>query len=294
MADNPDKAKKSLAPEEEVWIAISAFEQILEAMPNDRASLEALSHAYEQIGDHTRAKDYLVRLARVVVDEGDAAGASQLAEQLNAYADEDSEVAGVRDTLVKRFAAGDTTASDDAYADSLPDEQPEEPRYEAFNLADELSFAWALLESKQLTQDEYAAVVQDLTEMSSSEGKATVSVLHALELRAFKHLERLLVAVSKQTGAPIITLSLFDIQHRAITALPPDFMARRGAAVFDFIGNEALVAVMNPFDQKLRKSVGALLKRPCHFFMTLPSEFDAVALRARELLAKPEGESKKA
>ena len=50
MAGKADN-KKDL--EAEIWNAINAFEQMLEAMPNDRVSLEALSHAYEQIGDHT-------------------------------------------------------------------------------------------------------------------------------------------------------------------------------------------------------------------------------------------------
>ena len=67
MADG--KSSKEL--EEEIWSAISAFEQILEAMPNDRASLEALAHAYEQIGDQTRGLDYLIRLTQVVLEEGD-------------------------------------------------------------------------------------------------------------------------------------------------------------------------------------------------------------------------------
>ena len=73
--------------EEEVWNAIAAFEQILEAMPNDRASLEALCHAYEQIGDHTRAKDYVIRLVDVLVEEGDGAAAKRLSDRLVAYSD---------------------------------------------------------------------------------------------------------------------------------------------------------------------------------------------------------------
>ena len=61
MAKQPEKKSKEEL-EAEVWSAISAFEQILEAIPNDRASLEALSNTYEQIGDHTKAKEYMLRL----------------------------------------------------------------------------------------------------------------------------------------------------------------------------------------------------------------------------------------
>ena len=73
---------KSKGLEEEIWSAISAFEQILEAMPNDRASLEALTHAYEQIGDHTRSAEYAMQLAEVVIDSGDDKAAAELVEKL--------------------------------------------------------------------------------------------------------------------------------------------------------------------------------------------------------------------
>ncbi|MCE9614989.1 MAG: hypothetical protein K8T26_11975 [Lentisphaerae bacterium] len=290
MSDNSEKRQQTAA-EEEVWIAISAFEQILEAMPNDRASLEALSHAYGQIGDLTRAKEYLLRLAKVVLDEGDADAAALLVRQLAPHAEQDPAVAKVRENLTARFAAtrGDMTDASDELLDLGIDEQSAEPRFEAFNLADELSFAWALLEGNHVSQEEYANLVQDLTDMSSGDGSATVSVLHALEFRAFKNLERLMLAVSKENGAPIVSLGMFDIQPSALTALPFDFMLRRGAVVFDSIGNEALVVVMNPGDQKLRKSVASIVGRPCHFFMCLPSEFDRVMNRAREAQAKSAG-----
>ena len=57
--------------EAEIWNAIAAFEKILEAIPNDRISLETLIEAYEKVGDHTRAKEYLLRLANVLIDESD-------------------------------------------------------------------------------------------------------------------------------------------------------------------------------------------------------------------------------
>lgn len=286
MSDTPDRPQSSSAPEEEVWIAISAFEQILEAMPNDRSSLEALSHAYEQIGDHTRAKDYLLRLARVVVNEGDWDAAEQVSRQLSPYAVEDVEVANAVRSIRERAPAAEEPAPP-AGLEQLFGEQPvAEPRYESFNLADELSFAWSLLEDNHLTQEEYAALVQDLTDMASSEATTTVSVLHALEVRTFKGLERLLVAVSKSCATPIITLGHFDIQQAAVEALPLDFMVRRGALVFDFIGQEPLVVVMNPHDLKLRKAVQSLTGKTCHYFMTLPSDFDTAMTRMREISRK--------
>ena len=80
-------------PEEEVWSAIGAFEQILEQMPEDRASLDALWRAYERIGDRTRAGQYLVRLAHVHLKAGDRAAAEALRATLESYAADDTSAA---------------------------------------------------------------------------------------------------------------------------------------------------------------------------------------------------------
>ena len=96
---------KSKGLEEEIWSAISAFEQILEAMPNDRASLEALTHAYEQIGDHTRSAEYAMQLAEVVIDSGDDKAAAELVEKLQPHAEGSDDVAATLARL-QSVAAG--------------------------------------------------------------------------------------------------------------------------------------------------------------------------------------------
>jgi len=73
--------------DEEVWQAINAFEQIIEALPRDRASLEALSHAYEQVGDTAKEAEYLNRLAKVLIDEEDADAAARLQAMSSARSD---------------------------------------------------------------------------------------------------------------------------------------------------------------------------------------------------------------
>jgi len=141
-------------------------------------------------------------------------------------------------------------------------------------MAEELAFAWNLLEAKEISQDEYSSLVQDLTEMSSVDSATTVSVLHVLESRAFKSLDRVLVHVSKECGTPVISLACFEIKPEAFSLLPYDFMVRRGALVFELIGKDALVVVMNPYDRQLRRDIETMTGRKCHFFLTLPSEFD--------------------
>jgi len=281
MAEQPDMAGVDRG-EEEVWIAIEAFEKILEAMPSDRASLEALSHAYEQVGDHTRAKDYLLRLGQVVIEERDGRAAAHVAEHLQPYVGEDDRVATLQASLVELSEPGAVAGEAAPVIPAAAPPASEDAGCDAFNLADELSFAWTLMETDQLSQEEYAAVVQDLTDMSSGDAADTISVLHALEFRAFKNLDRVLATVSKECGTPLVALGHFMPPHDALEALPLDFMLRRGAVVFDFIGKDALVVVMNPYDKPLRKRISTLTGRKCHFFMAVPSEFDSTLGRLRD------------
>ena len=279
---------KSNDLESEVWAAISAFEQILEAMPTDRASLDALTDAYEQIGDHMKAKEYRVRLGNVLLEEGDAVAANEMVEKLRVYASDDPDV----ETLVAQIEAL-----------AMPDIEPimstqEEPDPVAkkktdaakgikasFNMSEELAFAWNLMEAGKMTQEEYSSVVQDLTEMSSGENEKTVSVLHVLEARAFKGLDKIVGFVSEQCEAPIISLSSFELKLNVFEVLPPEFVVHCGAAVFEVLGGDFMVAVLNPYNHQLKKDVKTLAGSNCHFFMTLPSDFDQYVEKGLEAIA---------
>jgi tetratricopeptide (TPR) repeat protein len=286
-----DRAGKDL--EAEVWTAIAAFEQILEAMPTDRASLDALSNAYEQIGDHTRAKDYLLRFASILLEEGDVRTASELVEKLSRYEDQDprikeivSQIKGVQsaEATAKESPAMDTSATRPTKIKTRGSVNS------SFSMQEEMSFAWTLSEAQQITQEEYAGIVQDLTDLSANAANSTVSVLHVLENRAFKNLERIISFAARQCSAPIISVASFDIKPEPVAVLPLDFMLRRGALVFELLGKDALVVIMNPYDKQLRKDVEALACRRCHFFMTLASEFDRALGKARDVLsAEPSG-----
>jgi tetratricopeptide (TPR) repeat protein len=83
---------RGLSEDGDVRGVIGAFKQILEALPNDHASLEALSNAYEHLGDFNKAKEYIVRLATVIINEHDAAAACALVEPFRKYTVDDPQV----------------------------------------------------------------------------------------------------------------------------------------------------------------------------------------------------------
>jgi|GEM_PF-575271 len=292
MAIKQDKPSSSPDQESEVWNAIMAFEQILEAIPNDRTSLETLSDAYEQIGDLTKAKDYTLRLAKVILDEADNESAAGILPKIQHYASEDP---AVKD-LLKKIENLTKLAATPPKADGKPDEKnvaipgsspasihhvataaatPAAEIKSAFNITSELSFAWNLMKSNDLSQEEYSSLVQDLTEMSSTDATVTVSVLHVLNDRGFKNLFKIMVSVAKDCGTPILNLSSFDIQATAYSLLPPEFMIRRGVLPFELFGKDCLAVIMNPYDKQLMKDVESITGRKFHFFLTLPAEFDS-------------------
>ncbi|MBN2301512.1 MAG: hypothetical protein JXN60_03245 [Lentisphaerae bacterium] len=290
------KADKEPNLEEEVWSAISAFEQILEAMPEDQASLEALSHAYEQIGDHVKAKEYLIRLGNVFLAEDNHVAAQELTERLQKFATDDQEAKKLLDRIRQESLDQSSSQSVEKESNGKPgkDEKTPSKKVEAsrttnvrstFNMADELSFAWNLMEANELNQEEYASVVQDLTELSAGEISVPVSVLHVLEHRSFPGLERIIGRVAKQCGTPIISIASFEMLEECAKALPIDFIIQRGALVFDMICNHALVVVMNPYDAQLRKDVETATGRSCHFYMTVPQEFDRGVEKIKNILA---------
>lgn len=263
--------------ESDIWSAIVAFEKIVEAMPEDRDSLAALAHAYEQIGDRARAVEYWRRLGGATLRAGDAAGAGVVAERMGALADGDAET----ETLLAALKALHAEAGQASQDGATP--PPGREVSVGFNMDAELSLAWSLLEEGDLSEEQYAELVQDLSEMACGESGAVVSTLHVLEARDAKKLERVMGVLAKRHATPIVTLSAFEFNEQAVGRLPTEFMSGRGAMAFESMGQEALVAVLNPADEQLRKDCATLAGCPCHFFLTLPTEFDLALRRWRTL-----------
>jgi tetratricopeptide (TPR) repeat protein len=289
--ENESKVRGQVSDaESDVWNAIAAFEQILEAIPDDRASLEALLHAYQQIGDVARATEYFLRLADVLIREEDHEAARALAKATSPAVAADPRVTewlGQFQSVVSEDG-GAVSESGGATVDASHRETVLAKR---FNLADELSFAWMLMEGGVVTQEEYSGIVQDLTEMSGGQDSATVSVLHVIENRGFKNIARIMGYAAAQCGTPILSLSSFDIQSNAAALLPMDFMIKRGVLVFDLFGHTGLAVAMNPQSQELRDDVEVVAGRACHYYLALPSEFDKALERIDEMLSESRGNS---
>ncbi len=293
--------------ESDVFSTIMAFEEVLEVMPDDRGALESVANAYEELGDQKQAANYAMRLVRVLLDEGDAVAAAEWVAKLRAHADDNPEVnalieevesltgeGGKRESSAPSTPTEASTSTDTSPETTTPHAPTRSPSTEDAalkgvslqrNLADEMAFAWNLLQVELLSEEEYSSVVQDLSELATAEQAGTVSVLHVLRGRGHRNLDKIMVAVARDAYMPLIDLQCFDIQLEAAQRLPFELTVNRGALAFEHIGPEILVALLNPFDDNLRKNISTLTESKCHWYLTTPDGFDKAVAAIKELLA---------
>jgi len=276
MADTLDPSM-----DDEVWNAIQACEQILEAIPNDRHALRTLSNAYEQIGDAVQARDYALRLGEVLVAENDVEAAAEHRERLLPYAD-DAEM----QTMMQRL---DEMAPVDVEMEEAPagaaTPAPAAPAAAAhFDVTTEISLAWAMREAELFTEEQYSEIVEDLTRLSGDGSKTTVSVLHVLYSRGYKQLEKVIGVMARLFDCPVIDPRSFHMTHEMASLFPLDRMISHGVLPFERMGETVLVGLVNPQDAAVRKEVVTTLERPCHFYFVHPGSFDEVIATVKGML----------
>ncbi|MDA0323356.1 MAG: hypothetical protein O2923_11675 [Verrucomicrobia bacterium] len=304
--------------EEEVWNAIIACEQIVEAMPTDRHSLRTLSNAYEQVGDLVKSQEYMIRLAEVVLAEQDAAAAVDIQKRLTKFSGDESVlelIASLRalspaDALAEAddvsvplhdleiVADSPAPGKDAAPASSRSRSSTKTRRIRTastapvtgVNLTEEIALAWSLHEDDVFDEEEYSDIVEDLTRLSGGDTELTISVFHVLGDRQSPKLEKALTTAAAAHGTPIIALSSFAIARETAQLLSTEFMIRRGVIPYEVMGNRVLVAIMNPLDKQLRKDVEQAIGLDCFFYLVAPAEFDEALTQIRETLERDPGD----
>lgn len=267
---------------------IALVSKILENMPDDRESLEMLATAYLKEGDGVQAANTLARLADVLIRDQDAEEAAVVYEKLVMLQQVAPDAVSVVERLahfLKRAPATTTPTATEPKSTATSETTVAAPAPPLLEInaarrravfADEMELLWDLQQQGLITDAQYASVVNDLTELTSSDTITTISALHGLSFRSFAGLDALLVQLATKATTPIISLQGFDLQSSMLSVFPLDYLTFQGVVPFEKIGEEFLVAVLNPFSQRLRKEVAAALGNRCHFYLISPADFDAV------------------
>ncbi|MCF7837828.1 MAG: hypothetical protein K9N49_04290 [Candidatus Marinimicrobia bacterium] len=257
-------------PLRETRAAIPIFEGILEAMPQDVGALDALINMYEIIGDQDKAWHYLERLTRTFLEQHALTEAAALAPKLAAFATEHPEAVALLEAVA--ITPSETAPPPEPAPLAAPAEVKTPARGAAVKR--EVALAWKLQEAGLLNEEEYAAVVHDLTEISLRDTKLTVSALHVLHDRSFRGLEKALAHLAKLSGHPYVDVGYFDSPPATLERLPIAAATTLGALVFETLGDELLVAVLNPLDAEVQEQVHQLTGCACHFYLTSPEAFE--------------------
>ena len=143
------------------------------------------------------------------------------------------------------------------------------------DFTEELSMAWKLMEAKVINDLEYSIMVSELALRTREPHRGPISALHALLGRDEVPMEKVMATIVVDSGVPLVALTNFDLEPETVTLLPMDFVTRHAVIPFETLGDDTLVALLNPYDELLRTEVLNRVNKRCHFYMTTPEDFDA-------------------
>ncbi len=271
--------------------AIAFFEQMLQTMPLDRTSLEFLSVAYEQTGQEDKRRDCLIRLADCLLNERDFDNAQIIAARLSAFRDDPAARAVVE--RVAEMIQGQVFASPSVPTATSWQDHPEfaaysaaaafqDPGLEIHSLsrsaaAAEMDLVWLWKENDYLPKEVCMDVLHILTERTATDHPVLISALALLDEQHPELTEQVMAAMQRASEIPPIPLELFELSPAAMQALSPNFVHVKGALPFAALGDEVLVALLNPLNPALREEIVARAGRPCHFFLAHPRVWQQVA-----------------
>jgi hypothetical protein len=283
MADSPRNPSASDAAS--IHEAIQTFETILEVFPEDVNALESLIVSYEKLNDAANMRLHAQTLIQLLMREGDWVRVLDFANRLLKADPTDPDAQAYQEEAQKHVQTA--LAAGAAAAAASPQKTVITKAPLTFDLRGELDLAWSLLQANIITQEQYEAVIERLTESSrNAQGEAPLSILQELREMERVDLDKIIAFLAADAGVPFIELSHCECPEETLAMLPLPLAKRLGIMPFDQVENELLVAVLNPVDLELRKRVTKFFGTKVHFFFTSPDEFLQGIARQEERLKK--------
>lgn len=283
-----------LAPRSEdssVQETIRMFESMLEVFPEDINALESLVDAYQQTGDTEKLCERGHRLLQLVSSAGDWPKVASVAslildhqpDDLNAVNAMDQAKAYLGDDyVVEKRAAPGAAPADTGKPAGKRRTAPSEPL--TFDLRGELDMAYFLLTADVINQQQYEAAIDRLTESSlNTAGENPLSLLQEFREMERIDLDRVVDFLAAEAGLPYVDLSRCDPQEPAYSLMPVMLSKRLGILPFDTLGDDLMVAVLNPVSKELRERVKRHFGGNLHFFFTSPDEFGGAITKILEV-----------
>ncbi len=255
--------------------AISFFENILRTMPHDRVSLEYLGGAYEQVGDYQKACDSWKHLVEVLLKADKKAAAVAFLPRLDPYL-ADGEIyrlAGQLRDIEQELAARPVEDEEAPDAESAGASRVELDPAQLHMAAafEEMNLAWIFHERGFLDVAEYEKLTVDLTEIGQGVPEVPISTLCSLEQLHPDRSDQAVLLLAETYKIVPLRLEIFDITPDVAATLPAIFVRIKGAIPFAKLGNNLMVALLNPANKQLRTEVEELSQCRCTYYLAHPA-----------------------
>ena len=248
---------------------VKYFEQMLQLMPDDRITLEFLVVAYEQLKEPEKGRAAVISLVKLLIKQGDFAAAADLLPRLEAIDTDEAKVLALR---VHRLAAPSPELVPEVPKSLTPEELAAEETRTAVDA--ETALVELLREGGMLSDAEEVERLREQVAATGGGGRIfLVSALAILEKENSDLCEKCLAFLADRFAMPPVPISAFERKADLVGRFPVELLRIHGAVPFAAIGETALVALVNPADERLRAMLAETM--PCRFYLALPSAVEA-------------------
>jgi hypothetical protein len=266
--------------------AIVFFENMLQTMPKERTALEFLAVAYEQTEQQEKRRDILVRLLDVLLMESDFTSAKAIAEHLKAFPDHIPAMLAIErvsalselESANAPRQAGANLSQEAAFKPATPTKEwPADVHSISHSgTSAEIDLVWFWHDNASISKALCMDIMNTLTDRPVTGVPLLISALAILDEAHPEYTDLVMEHMQRTSNVPPIPIDLFEPTPAAMKTVPRIFCQIRGVLPFSLMGNELLVALLNPVNEELKKEIRDRSGRTCHFFLTHPKSWQMV------------------
>lgn len=265
------------------------YEQVLEKMPGDVFSIEALVEIYEQVGDDEKVAGFKSQLS--IIEKGEkikpvtntiksrtssfsiSVNTNKLTNRKVSLKARPSISDPVPPSWRRKNQELDQIKMTKALADLVFSLQ--------YSLKSQVDLMVRLYDVGLLSKSQFSKIVYQLSEHKFSRAPVKpVMVVHMLEDCWGVELDKVQYFLSRKSSLPFIDISMMDFNDNLYTLLPETLMFNHGIIIFKKVAGDFCIAVLNPLNTELMEKTALLLGANVHFFTTSAKEFDEYVRKA--------------
>jgi hypothetical protein len=262
------------------------YEQVLETMPNDKFSIQALIDIYKEVGDVEKQSHYEKLLCGDGTDAQAKTNSKSTVRQVQITVN--NTKANRQVSLQSRPSVSDPVPTNwrrkgqeldqikltKALADLVFKMQ--------YALKSQVDLLISLYDVGVLNGRQLSSIMYKLSEHKfARDPQKPEMVMHMLEACPGIDLNKVYYFLSRKTNLPYIDLSVMPYNSKLYDLFPTSLVYNQGIVVFKKIVSDYCIAVLNPLNIELMQQTGLLLNENVHFFLTSAREFDLFLKKGR-------------